>query len=126
MPSVTKGALGENNKLGEAPHGPENGVGLQARGARLSLLLWSAEPALRLLTLRLLSLTCHGGLLCSLTQSHPTLCSPPWTRGSSVHGILQARILEWVAISSSRGSSQTRNRTHVSYISCIGRQILYH
>ena len=37
------------------------------------------------------------------------------------YGILQARILEWVAISSSRGSSQPRDRTHVSYISCIGR-----
>ena len=42
--------------------------------------------------------------------------------GSSVHGILQARILEWVAISSSRGSSWPRNPTRVS---CIGRQILY-
>ena len=47
----------------------------------------------------------------------PTLCdsmdcSPP---GSSVNGILQARILEWVAISFSRGSSQPRNRTWVSY-----------
>ena len=46
-------------------------------------------------------------LVCSVTQSRLTLCdpvdySPP---GSSVHGILQARILEWVAISSSRGSS---------------------
>ena len=39
------------------------------------------------------------------------LYSPP---GSSVHGILQARILEWVAISFSNGSSQTRGRTHVS------------
>ena len=46
-------------------------------------------------------------------------CSLP---GSSVHGILQARILEWVAISSSRGSSQPRDSTCVS---CIGRQILY-
>ena len=46
--------------------------------------------------------------------------SPP---GSSVHGILQARILEWVAISFSRGSSQIRDWTHVF---CIGRQILYH
>ena len=36
------------------------------------------------------------------------------------------RILEWVAISSSRGSSQPRNWTRVSYISCIGRWILYH
>ena len=48
-----------------------------------------------------------------------TDCSPP---GSSVHGISQARILEWVAISFSRGSSWTRDRTHVS---CIGRWILY-
>ena len=46
--------------------------------------------------------------------------SPP---GSSVHGISQARILEWVAISSSRGSSWPRDWTQVSG---IGRQILYH
>ena len=45
---------------------------------------------------------------------------------SSVHGILQTRLLEWVAISSSRGSSQPRNGTCVSWVSCIGRQILYH
>ena len=37
-----------------------------------------------------------------------------------------AKILEWVAISSSRGSSWPRNWTHVSCVSCIGRQILYH
>jgi len=53
---------------------------------------------------------------CSVIQSCPTLwdpmdCSPP---GSSVHGILQTRILEWVAISSSRGSSWPRDRTCVS------------
>ena len=47
-------------------------------------------------------------------------CSPP---GSSVHEIFQVRILEWVAISSSRASSQPRDQTCVSY---IGRQILYH
>ena len=40
-------------------------------------------------------------------------------------GILQARILELVAISSSRGSSQLRDRTHVFCVSCIGRWILY-
>ena len=50
-------------------------------------------------------------------------CIPP---GSSVHGIFQARILEWVAISFSRGSSWPRDRTWVSCISCIGRQVLYH
>ena len=46
-------------------------------------------------------------------------CSPP---DSSVHGISQARILEWVAISFSRGSSWPRDQT---WVSCIGRQILY-
>ena len=51
---------------------------------------------------------------------NPMECSPP---GSSVHGISQARILEWVAISFSRGSPQVRDRAHVS---CIGRQFLYH
>ena len=54
-----------------------------------------------------------------LTFRDPMDCSPP---GSSVHGILQARILECFAISFSRGSSQPRDWTHVSY---IGRQILY-
>jgi len=50
-------------------------------------------------------------------------CNPP---GSSVHGILQARIMEWVAMPSPRGSSQLRDQTHVSYVSCIGRWVLYH
>ena len=50
-------------------------------------------------------------VLCLVAQSYPTLCdpidcSPP---GSSVHGILQARILEWIATSFSRGSSQPRD-----------------
>jgi len=50
-------------------------------------------------------------------------CNPP---GNSVHGILQAGILERVAISNSRGSSQPRDQTHVSLVSCVGRWILYH
>ena len=50
-------------------------------------------------------------------------CNPP---GSSVHGISQARILEWVSMPSSRGSSRPRERTHVSCVSCISRQNLYH
>ena len=52
-----------------------------------------------------------------------TIAHPP---GSSIHGILQARILEWLAMPLSRGSSQPRHRTCISYISCIGRQVLYH
>ena len=63
--------------------------------------------------------------VCLHSQSCPTVydpmnCSPP---GSSVYGIFQARILEWIAVFSSRGSSQTRDWKQVS---CIGRQILYH
>ena len=68
---------------------------------------------------------CVCALVCAqlcLILYNPRDCSPP---GSSVPGILQARILEWVAISSSRRSSQSRDGTHVSCISCIGRQILY-
>ena len=53
----------------------------------------------------------------------PMDCSPP---GSTVHGIFQIRILEWIAISSSRESSWTRDSSHISYVSCIGRWILYH
>ena len=48
-------------------------------------------------------------------------CCPP---GSSVHGILQARMLEWVVMLSSRGSSQPRDRTRGSEVSC--RRVLYH
>ena len=55
-----------------------------------------------------------------VTLCDPTDCSLP---GSFVHGIFQARVLEWVAISFSRGSSQPRDRTWVSH---IGRQRLYH
>ena len=50
----------------------------------------------------------HVWLFCD-----PMDCSPP---GSSAHGILQARLLEWVAISFSRGSSQPGDRTQVSRI----------
>ena len=61
---------------------------------------------------------------CLLAKSCPTVCdpvdcSPP---GSSVHGILQARILEWIAMSFSRGFSWPRDQTHIS---CIGRRALF-
>ena len=61
-------------------------------------------------------------------QLYLTLCDPVdySLSGSSVHEISQARILEWVAISSSRGSLWLRNSTFVSCVSCIGRWILYH
>ena len=81
---------------------------------------WTEEPS------RLLSVcSCvHAKSFQSyLTLCNPMDCSPP---GSSVHEILQARILEWVVVPFSRESSQPRDQTHISYISCIGRQILYH
>ena len=53
-----------------------------------------------------------------VAQSYPALCNPMDCSlpGSSLHGILQARVLEWVAISFSRGSSQPRDQTRVSCI----------
>ena len=65
--------------------------------------------------------------VCVCAQSCLILCDPMvWNLpGSSVHGISQARKLEWVAISYSRGASQPRDQTHISCLSCIGRWILY-
>ena len=63
---------------------------------------------------------CAQALLSCLTLCDPVDHCPP---GSSVHGLSQARILEWVAIPFSRGSSWLRVWTCVS---CPGRQILYH
>ena len=65
---------------------------------------------------------CMSAQLC-LTLHDPLDSSPP---GSSVHRILQVRTLEWIAVSSSTGSSPPRDQTLISCISCIGRRILYH
>ena len=87
-------------------------------------------------------------VLAKLLQSCLTLCNPMDRSlpDSSVHGILQARILERVAMPSSRGSSPplmspalagkfcqslmslalAGEQTRISYVSCIGRQVLYH
>ena len=61
-------------------------------------------------------------------QSCLTLCDPMDSSlpGFCVREILQVGILEWVAMPSSRGSSRPRDQIRVSYISCIGRQVLYH
>ena len=71
---------------------------------------------------------CDKVVLCFVAQSCPTLCSsigyrPP---GASVHVIFQARILELIVISYSRGSFQLRDQIQVCCISSIGRQIPYH
>ena len=73
------------------------------------------------------SSTCGGtDFACMLTGSEVSDSLQPHglqPLGSSVHGITQARILEWAAISSSRGSSRSRDWTHIP-VSCIGRWIL--
>ena len=80
----------------------------------------------------LLSISCmHALLQCNrtkllqlcLTRCHPMDCSLP---GSSVYGILQVRKLEMIAVPCSRGSSQRRDGSCISYVSCVGRQVLYH
>ena len=58
-------------------------------------------------------LNCAKSLQLCLTLCHRMDCNSP---GSSVPRIFQARILEWIAIASSRGSSQSRDRTQVSYV----------
>ena len=57
---------------------------------------------------------------CGVTKSCPTLLQPHDPAGSSVHGILRIRILEWVAISFSRGSSQPTDQT---WVSCIAGEL---
>ena len=96
------------------PHGKKN------HGVSLSELIKICWP-----TRRKYNLMKAAHMRAQSRQSCLTLCdsmdySPP---GSSVHGILQARMLEWDAMPFSRLSSQPRGQTHVS---CIGRQVLYH
>ena len=66
-------------------------------------------------------------LCATLLQSCPALrnCMGRSLPGSSVHGIFQARLLEWVVMPSSRGCSLLRDQTRFAYVSCIGRWILY-
>ena len=66
--------------------------------------------------------------LSSVAQSCLTLCDlmDCSLLGSSMHGMFQAKILQWVAISFSRRPSQPRDGTHVSCISYTDRQLLYH
>ena len=70
-------------------------------------------------TQRSLKLCLHCSVLCLVTQSGPTPCNP-WAvaHQAPLHGVLQARILEWTAMPSSRGSFQPRDQTHVSRTAC--------
>ena len=64
---------------------------------------------------------CIKSLQLCLILCDPMGCSLP---GSSVHGILQARTLDWVVLPFSRGSARPRDQTHISYVSCTGRWAL--
>ena len=80
--------------------------------------------SLNLMFLRFISFAacnCHYFLLhACMLKSYPTFCDPMdySLLGSSLHGILWARILEWVAMPSSRGLSWFRDQTHISCVSC--------
>ena len=77
---------------------------------------WKLSKPCRSLGFTVISLPC-----CVVAQLAQLFCSSMYCSlpGSSVHGISQARKLEWVALSLSRGSSQPRDQTHVS---CVGRR----
>ena len=66
--------------------------------------------------------------VCACIQSCLTLCNPIDCShpGFSVRGISQGKILEWAATSHTKGSSWPRDQTHISWVSCTDRQILYH
>ena len=111
--------------------------GIKAGPEHTSGYCWAAGPFASWPVRAPIALCCHQCDSLSLDMSvhamHakspvcPTLCNPMHCGlpGSSVRGILQARILEWVVMPSSRGSSWPRDQTHIAYISCFGRQVLY-
>ena len=91
---------------------------------RHSLLhIWGTRNKKPIVQQRQRSPVCVCVCVCVLSHVQPMDCSPP---SSSVHGIFQARTLEWVAISYSSGYSRRRDRTYISCISWTGRQSLYH
>ena len=93
-------------------------LGAQSWGCFLMLLLW--EILSTCLSVCIDMCMCTQSLQLCLTPCDPTDCGPP---GSSVHGILQERILEWVAMPSSKESSQPRQGLNLCLLHC--RQILY-
>ena len=76
-----------------------------------------------------LTYICEGccAVLYLVARSCSTLCNPVayGPTDSSVHGTLQARILEWVVMPSSKGSSQPTDQTCISSASCTSRRVLY-
>ena len=99
-----------------APAPGTGNVGYAVLPAQYVTQVWAENPV----TAFQKAYVCVCVCVCAqLTVGYSMDCSPP---GFAVHGILQVRILEWVVISYSRGSSRPRDWTHIS---CIGRQVLY-
>ena len=106
-------------------------VAKSAQWALSPVAMWSSKVTLAVVVFCQSSPSCQSTLACVHAQSLQSCltlwdsmdCSPS---GSSVHGILQARILEWVARPSSRGSSWPGDPAGVSYVSSISRWVLYH
>ena len=80
-----------------------------------SSLVFFSAPFWRSISVGMCQSACVHAQLCP-TLCDPMDCSPP---GSSVHGILQTRILEWVAMPLSKESSWSRDQSHISCVSCI-------
>ena len=116
---ATSWLLGGPGSIGVAGHEKGGGRYWSYRGLRiLATMPIFLQPPSRFY---LLPVQVH--VLSRVRLCDPMDCSPP---SSSVHGVLQARILERVAIPFSRGSSRSSDWTQVSCMSCVGRQILYH
>ena len=110
---------------GESPWSEESGW-LQPMGSQRVGHDWATKHSIVQHThtyrdTRIYSHICATCAVCLVTQSCPTLCNPTDNspRGFSVNGNIQARILEWIAIPSSRTSSQLRDQTQVSWIAGI-------
>ena len=107
-------------------HSPEQQHGHQVHACwslRMILLppgLLISEASIHLQSITLPCAVCAKSLESCQTFWDPMGCSLP---ASSVYGILQARILQWVAISFARGSFWPGDQNHTSYISCIVRQV---
>ena len=93
--------------------------GLEHMDVTLRIRAWCSKPA---------QSSTGQNIACSVAKSCPTLCNAMDCSlpGSSVHGIFQVRILEWVAISFSRVSFKPKNETLNSCVYWIGRWIICH
>ena len=123
-PGHTQGLWGQGDKVPANPGFHGHCPRLCPSSPYLSLDRWGclAPPMKPAQVTPLLTLHCVCACVCA--QSCLTLCSPMdcSPQGSSVHGVFQASILEWVATFYSR----PKDGTCISYVSCIGRWVLYY